>query len=301
MQKVIFLMGPTASGKTALAMELYKRLPIDLISVDSAMIYRGMDIGTAKPSKAELAEFPHALIDIKDPKESYSAGEFCLDAKRLIEQSLQKGRIPLLVGGTMLYFNALKNGLSELPQRDPSIRASLDQEGLEKGWASLHARLKSIDPIAANKIHVNDPQRIQRALEVYMLTGEPMSNHWAKREALPYPITSIAVSPEREQLHARISVRFHRMMEQGFLVEVEKLYRRGDLDANLASIRSVGYRQAWDYFLNKITLAELPEKAIAATRGLAKRQLTWLKPWPDLNWLASDDRNLLDKALAILT
>jgi len=295
LQKVIFLMGPTASGKTALAIELAKHFPCDIISVDSAMIYRSMDIGTAKPSLEEQAVAPHRLIDIKDPSESYSAAEFCADARREIDAILAQGRIPLLVGGTMMYFHALQNGLSALPSADEIVREKLYAQAKELGWPVLHERLMGVDPEAAQKISPNDSQRISRALEVYEITGKPLSSLWDKRiDPLPYPILSFAIAPkERSVLHERIAKRFQIMMEQGFLKEAEALYQRGDLNPELPSIRCVNYRQAWDYFEGQSTFDEFEYKAIVATRQLAKRQITWLRSWPNVHWLDSLSENLL--------
>lgn len=296
-------MGPTASGKTALAMELAKLYPIDIISVDSAMIYKGMEIGTAKPSAEILQEFPHKLIDIKDPAESYSVADFYHDARREIESSLSKDRIPLLVGGTMLYFNALRKGLSELPKADETIRQRLLEEANVQGWPALHQRLASIDPDAVAKIKPTDSQRIQRALEVYELTGIPLSVLWVPgMEPLPYPIIALAIAPkDRKILHARIAERFKLMMSQGFIDEVKELQERGDLTDKLPSIRCVGYRQVCQYLNGELSLDEAIEKSIVATRQLAKRQFTWLRAWPDLIWLDSDDADLVDKAKKALS
>ncbi|MDF2940851.1 MAG: tRNA ((37)-N6)-dimethylallyltransferase MiaA [Gammaproteobacteria bacterium] len=295
-------MGPTASGKTALAIELAKKMPIDIISVDSAMIYKGMDIGTAKPSPEILQEFPHKLIDIKDPSEAYSVADFYQDAKKEIENSLAKGRIPLLVGGTMLYFNALRNGLSQLPKADEAIRERLLKEAESQGWPELHKKLSEIDPEAAAKIKPTDSQRIQRALEVYEITGEPLSKLWVPgMEGLPYPIVAIAVAPkDRSILHQRIAERFKIMIEQGFIDEVKSLYHRGDLSEKLPSIRCVGYRQIWQYLNGEMNLDQAIEKSIVATRQLAKRQFTWLRSWPDLNWFDSDDPDLFKKVLPVI-
>ncbi|MDF2691106.1 MAG: tRNA ((37)-N6)-dimethylallyltransferase MiaA [Gammaproteobacteria bacterium] len=301
-QKVLFLMGPTASGKSTLAIEIAKRLPVDIISVDSAMVYKGMDIGTAKPALDVLQEFPHKLIDIRDPAEAYSVADFYRDARTEIELSLSKNRIPLLVGGTMLYFNALRQGLSQLPKADESIRQSLLKEAEIKGWPALHQRLEKIDPKAAAKIKPTDSQRIQRALEVYELTGKSLSSLWVPgMEALPYPIVSIAVAPkDRSILHQRIAERFKIMLEQGFIDEVKKLYQRGDLTEKMPSIRCVGYRQIWQYLNGEIELEQAIEKSIVATRQLAKRQFTWLRSWPDINWFDSDECELAKKCCLLL-
>jgi len=291
-------MGPTASGKTALAIDLAKQYPIDLISVDSAMIYKGMDIGTAKPSPEILQAFPHKLIDFKDPGQAYSVADFYKDARREIEASLAKGRMPLLVGGTMLYFNALRIGLSDLPEANETIRQSLLEQAKAVGWPALHKRLQEIDPNAATKIKPMDSQRISRALEVYEQTGQPLSTLWVPgMEPLPYKITALAIAPlDRKILHQRIAERFMLMLNQGFIDEVKALYERGDLNEKLSSIRCVGYRQIWQYLNSELTLEQASEKAIIATRQLAKRQFTWLRSWPNLNWLESDSADVLQRA-----
>lgn len=282
---VIFLMGPTAAGKTALALELHERLPVDIVSVDAAQVYRGMDIGTAKPTAEELARAPHRLIDIRDPSEGYSAAQFCADAAREIEAITQAGRIPLLVGGTLFYFHALEFGLSELPSADPEIRARLAAEAAESGAASLHRRLQEVDPRSAQRIHPNDAQRIQRALEVFELTGQPMSEltEATTRAAAPFRPLKIALWPQdRARLHVRIEQRFHAMLDRGFVDEVRKLYARGDLQISMPSVRTVGYRQAWEYLTGEINYSEMVRRAITATRQFAKRQITWLRHYPDL-------------------
>lgn len=287
---VVFLMGPTASGKTELATHLVQRFDCDIISVDSAMVYRGMDIGTAKPDAAELARAPHRLIDICDPADPYSAASFRKDALREIADIQACGRTPLLAGGTLLYFKALEQGLSRLPEADPEVRAKLATEGEQQGWAALHARLAQHDPQSAERIHPNDAQRIQRALEVLEISGEPPSA-WYSRQgsaALPWPVIKLAVAPpDREVLHERIETRFHAMMEKGFLQEVEKLYRRPDLDETKPAVRAVGYRQLWRHFAGDWSLEEATQRGIFATRQLAKRQLTWLRSLPDLSILDS--------------
>ena len=276
----IFLMGPTATGKTDLAIQLCKALPCDIISVDSVMVYRGMDIGSAKPDAATLAKAPHRLIDICDPAEAFSASRFRQRALHEINDILAQGRIPLLVGGTMLYYRALEHGLSPLPSADPELRARMEAEAEQQGWAHLHARLAEIDPEAAARIHANDPQRIQRALEVYELTGESMSA-WFERDIdndLPFQPVKIALAPaDRADLHRRIEQRFHGMLEQGFLEEVEGLFQRGDLHADLPAMRAVGYRQAWMYLDGQWDYDTMVEKGIIATRQFAKRQITWLR------------------------
>jgi tRNA dimethylallyltransferase len=286
----IFLMGPTASGKTDLAIQLRQQLPVEVISVDSALIYRGMDIGTAKPSKAELALAPHSLIDICDPAESYSAANFRTDALREMQEISAQGKIPLLVGGTMLYYKALLEGLSPLPSADEKVRSEIEAKATLIGWAGLHQELSKIDPISAQRINPNDSQRINRALEVFYLTGKTLTELTAQKgEALPYDILQFAIAPEqREVLHRRIEQRFHKMIELGFQQEVEKLYRRPDLNENLPSIRCVGYRQMWEYLRGDYDHDEMVFRGICATRQLAKRQITWLRGWTSpIQWLDS--------------
>lgn len=286
----IFLMGPTASGKTDLAIQLRQQLPVEVISVDSALIYRGMDIGTAKPSKAELALAPHRLIDICDPSESYSAANFRTDALREMQEISAQGKIPLLVGGTMLYYKALLEGLSPLPSADEKVRSEIEAKAALIGWGGLHQELSKIDPISAQRINPNDSQRINRALEVFYLTGKTLTELTAQKgEALPYDILQFAIAPEqREVLHRRIEQRFHKMIELGFQQEVEKLYRRPDLNENLPSIRCVGYRQMWEYLRGDYDHDEMIFRGICATRQLAKRQITWLRGWTSpIQWLDS--------------
>ena len=286
----IFLMGPTASGKTDLAIKLRQQLPVEVISVDSALIYRGMDIGTAKPSKAELALAPHRLIDICDPAESYSAANFRTDALREMQEISAQGKIPLLVGGTMLYYKALLEGLSPLPSADDKVRSEIEAKAALIGWGGLHQELSKIDPISAQRINPNDSQRINRALEVFYLTGKTLTQLTAQKgEALPYDILQFAIAPEqREVLHLRIEQRFHKMIELGFQQEVEKLYRRPDLNENLPSIRCVGYRQMWEYLRGDYDHDEMVFRGICATRQLAKRQITWLRGWTSpIQWLDS--------------
>ena len=286
----IFLMGPTASGKTDLAIQLRQQLPVEVISVDSALIYRGMDIGTAKPSKAELALAPHRLIDICDPAESYSAANFRTDSLREMQEISAQGKIPLLVGGTMLYYKALLEGLSPLPSADDKVRSEIEAKAALIGWAGLHQELSKIDPISAQRINPNDSQRINRALEVFYLTGKTLTELTAQKgEALPYDILQFAIAPEqREVLHLRIEQRFHKMIELGFQQEVEKLYRRPDLNENLPSIRCVGYRQMWEYLRGDYDHDEMVFRGICATRQLAKRQITWLRGWTSpIQWLDS--------------
>ena len=286
----IFLMGPTASGKTDLAIQLRQQLPVEVISVDSALIYRGMDIGTAKPSKAEQALAPHRLIDICDPSESYSAANFRTDALREMQEISAQGKIPLLVGGTMLYYKALLEGLSPLPSADEKVRSEIEAKSALIGWDGLHQELSKIDPISAQRINPNDSQRINRALEVFYLTGKTLTELTAQKgEALPYDILQFAIAPEqREVLHRRIEQRFHKMIELGFQQEVEKLYRRPDLNENLPSIRCVGYRQMWEYLRGDYDHDEMVFRGICATRQLAKRQITWLRGWTSpIQWLDS--------------
>ncbi len=287
----IFVMGATASGKTALALWLVQHLPCDIISVDSALVYRGMDIGTAKPTAEVLAVAPHRLIDICDPSESYSAAQFSQDARREIAEIQQRGRIPLLVGGTGLYFRALQYGLSELPSSVPEIRQRLLEEIQQNGLAAAHQRLAAIDPVAAQRIHPNDPQRIQRALEVYEISGKSMTE-WFQQQAATHSqldAIKIIISPQqRETLHARIAQRFYLMLEQGFVEEVRGLQQRGDLTIDLPSMRAVGYRQVWQYLTGEFNEAEMPLKAIYATRQLAKRQLTWLRSETNAAWFESE-------------
>lgn len=288
----LFLMGPTASGKTDLAIALRQELPVEVISVDSALIYKGMDIGTAKPSKAELELAPHRLIDILDPAESYSAMNFHADALREMAEITAQGKIPLLVGGTMLYYKALLEGLSPLPSADPAIRTDIEARAKQYGWAALHQELTNIDPVAGARINSNDSQRINRALEVFYITGKTMTELTAQQgEALPYNILQFAIAPQdRAVLHQRIEQRFHKMIDLGFEDEVKRLFLREDLHINLPSIRCVGYRQMWEYLQGEISLDEAIFKGICATRQLAKRQITWLRSWQgELTWLDSLD------------
>ncbi|MBI1888246.1 MAG: tRNA (adenosine(37)-N6)-dimethylallyltransferase MiaA [Nitrosomonadales bacterium] len=280
----IFLMGPTASGKTGVAVELAQRLPVELISVDSALVYRDMNIGTAKPDAATLARAPHHLIDIIAPTEAYSAAAFRRDALRLMADITARGKIPLLVGGTMLYFKALREGLSDLPQADPEVRAALDAEIAQHGIEHLHRQLAAVDAETAARLAPNDTQRIQRAMEIYRITGSPMSALLGlqTRHELPYRILPIALIPgDRAQLHVRIATRFRQMLAQGLVEELRGLRRRYDLHPDLPAMRCVGYRQAWQFMEGEINEAQLLETGIAATRQLAKRQLTWLRSMPD--------------------
>lgn len=287
----IFIMGPTASGKTALAMSLRQRFPVELISVDSALIYRGMDIGTAKPTAEELAQAPHRLIDIRDPAESYSAADFRADALREMAAITAEGKTPLLVGGTMLYFKALLEGLSPLPAADPEVRAQIEKQAQELGWEALHRQLQQVDPVSAARIHPNDPQRLSRALEVFLISGKTLTELTKiSGETLPYNVQQFAIAPAtREQLHQRIALRFEQMMAAGFEAEARALFERGDLHTDLPSVRCVGYRQMWSYLEGEIGYDEMVYRGICATRQLAKRQMTWLRGWESVHWLDSDE------------
>lgn len=309
----IFLMGPTAAGKTDLAIELTKVLPCELISVDSALVYRGMDIGTAKPSKALLDAYPHRLIDILDPSQSYSAADFRTNALQAMAEITARGKIPLLVGGTMLYFKALLEGLADMPAADAEVRAQIEAQAASQGWQALHDELASIDPVSAARIHPNDPQRLVRALEVFRVSGMSMTAHREQQSAqsaqasasgrhqLPYTVANLAIAPtDRKVLHDRIAVRFRQMLDEGFVEEVVALRSRGDLHSNLPSIRAVGYRQVWDHLDGRLTRGEMQERGIIATRQLAKRQFTWLRSWQDLHWLDSLACDNLPRALKYL-
>ena len=289
----LFLMGPTASGKTDLVIELKKQYPIEIISVDSALIYKGMDIGTAKPNKKELIQAPHRLINILDPSESYSAASFCKDALKEMDEIVKSGKIPLLVGGTMLYFKALLGSLSPLPESDPEIRKAIAEEAKQHGWEYLHQQLKTVDPTSAQRIHANDSQRVSRALEIVRLSGKTATElNQQKGQELPYAIKQFAIMPqERKELHQRIEHRFQQMMDNGFEQEVESLHQRGDLHLDLPSMRCVGYRQMWEYLEGECTKDEAVFRGICATRQLAKRQITWLRQWDELTWLDSENRD----------
>jgi tRNA dimethylallyltransferase len=280
----IFLMGPTASGKTGLAVELAQRLPVELISVDSALVYRDMDIGTAKPDAATLAQAPHHLIDIRSPEETYSAAQFCEDALRLMAEITARGRVPLLVGGTMLYFKALEGGLSDLPKADPNVRQQLETEAAQLGWPAMHRKLAEVDPDTAARLEPGDSQRIQRALEVYQLSGKPLSAHFLEgviQSNLPYRLLKIGLLPsDRAALHARIADRFELMLQQGLVEEVRNLREQYRLDLSMPSMRCVGYRQAWQYIEGSLDSSSFKEAGIAATRQLAKRQITWMRSMP---------------------
>jgi tRNA dimethylallyltransferase len=297
---VIALMGPTASGKTRLAIELAKALDGEVISVDSALVYRGMDIGTAKPDLEERQGVPHHLIDILDPADAYSTGRFRDDALALMADIIERGRLPILAGGTMLYFNALFHGLSDLPSADPEVRRQLDEEAASRGWPAMHAELARVDPDAAARIHPNDPQRIHRALEVYRLTGIPLTVLCAETQAPPLPFdpVKLIVAPaDRPALHERIRQRFLDMIGRGLIDEVRALYERGDLDADLPSIRAVGYRQVWAYLAGDCDRETMIERGIIATRQFAKRQFTWLRREETALRYRSEDEGLVARVL----
>lgn len=280
----LFIIGPTASGKTGLAIKLMEHFPIEIISVDSALVYKEMDIGTAKPTTEELAKAPHRLISFLDPSQPYSAADFRKDALREMKEITDKGKIPVLVGGTMLYYRALENGLAELPKANPALREKLEAEAKQQGWDTLHQRMTAVDPEAGKRIHPNDQQRIQRALEVYELTGKALTTHQkeAKMDALPYRLMKIALIPDREWIRDLAEKRFEIMLKLGFMDEVKKLHARDDLHADLPSMRSVGYRQAWDFLEGKLDENEMKERAVIATRQLAKRQMTWMRSEPNI-------------------
>ncbi|WP_338365610.1 tRNA (adenosine(37)-N6)-dimethylallyltransferase MiaA [uncultured Pseudoalteromonas sp.] len=300
---VIFLMGPTAAGKTALAISLCEHLNTEIISVDSALIYKGMDIGTAKPDAQELARAPHHLIDLLDPSETYSVADFRRDAIKKIDEFHQQGKVPILVGGTMMYFKSLIDGLSPLPEACPDVRAELEAQAKQFGWPHLHQELAKVDPQAADKISENDSQRINRALEVYRISGKTMTElQKQKQPTLPYTFHQFAIAPDdRSELHQRIEKRFKIMIEQGFEKEVSTLYLRKDLHPNMPSIRCVGYRQMWDYLAGEVDHDEMVFRGIAATRQLAKRQLTWLRSWPDVTWLTTDNEENLQRVVSSLS
>ena len=311
---LVCLMGPTASGKTDLAMYLYDQFPCELVSVDSVLVYRGMDIGSAKPDVQTLQRYPHHLIDILDPAEPYSAARFRDDALALIRDITARGRVPLLVGGTMLYFKALAGGLASMPSADPVVRARIEAMALEQGWPAVHAALAQVDPASAERIHPNDPQRISRAYEVFLGSGITLTQ-WHERQhaekaadqtpgsgVLPYTVRYLAVAPrERSVLHERIAERFSLMLQQGLISEVEALHARGDLDVSMPSIRAVGYRQVWDYLEGRLSYEQMHERGVIATRQLAKRQFTWLRGWNEpIEWLDSLDPKRFERALKVL-
>jgi tRNA dimethylallyltransferase len=297
----VLLMGPTASGKSALAVELAAALDGEIISVDSALVYRGMDIGTAKPSMAERQGIPHHLIDILDPAEAFSTGQFRAQALKLMDAMTRRGKLPVLAGGTMLYFNALIQGLAALPKADPAIRARLDEDLRQLGSAALHQRLREIDPDAAARIHPNDPQRIQRALEVFEASGMPLSSFFEDTSAqpIPYRLIKLIIAPEeRATLHGLIAERFRKMVRDGLIEEVDALYRRGDLSEKMPSIRAVGYRQVWAYLSGEYGYDTMVEKGIIATRQLAKRQFTWLRRETNALRYPTGQSGLAQQALA---
>lgn len=301
---VVALMGPTASGKSAVAMALAARWPVEIVSVDSAQVYRGMDVGTAKPGPHDRAAVPHHLVDILEPSDPYSAARFREDALRAVAAIRRAGRIPLLVGGTMLYYKALRDGLAPLPQADPAIRESIEATARLRGWPAMHEELARVDPATAQRLAPNDSQRIQRALEVFRASGTPLSRWLANAPATPLPfrLAQIALVPaDRAQLHTRIAARFDDMLASGLVEELESLRARHTLSKEMPSMRAVGYRQAWDYLEGTCGRAELRERGIHATRQLAKRQITWLRSWPDLTSIEcgrSDTAPLVDVALA---
>lgn len=284
MKKILCLMGPTASGKTDFALNLCEKYPFEIISVDSAMVYRGMNIGTAKPSSEILAQFPHRLIDNCDPALPYCAGDFRRDAAIAIDEIIAAGKTPLLVGGTMMYFRVLQQGLADLPQANSALRKTIAARAEAEGWVALHQYLKAIDPDAASRINCNDGRRIQRALEVYEMTGKPISVLQKEGTKInnEYEFLNFALLPEREILHQRIELRLKAMLKEGLIDEVNELYKRGDLHDDLPSIRSVGYLQVWQYLAGKIERNDMEGKILAATRQLAKRQMTWLRTWPNV-------------------
>ena len=311
---LVCLMGPTASGKTDLAMYLYDQFPCELVSVDSVLVYRGMDVGSAKPDAQTLQRYPHHLIDILDPAEPYSAARFRDDALALIQDITARGRVPLLVGGTMLYFKALAGGLASMPSADPVVRARIEAMALEQGWPAVHAALAQVDPASAERIHPNDPQRISRAYEVFLGSGITLTQ-WHERQhaekaadqtpgsgVLPYTVRYLAVAPrERSVLHERIAERFSLMLQQGLISEVEAMHARGDLDVSMPSIRAVGYRQVWDYLEGRLSYEQMHERGVIATRQLAKRQFTWLRGWNEpIEWLDSLDPKRFERALKVL-
>lgn len=304
MNTVVFLMGPTASGKTGIAVDLSQLLQLDIISVDSGMVYIGLNIGTAKPTKEEQQIAPHQLIDICEPNVPYSAARFRDDALVAIQKSFNQKRIPLLVGGTMLYFHVLKHGLANMPRADNALREGMLTKANQFGWQSLHDELRSVDPVSAAQIHPNDPQRIQRALEIYLTTGKTRMELWEQEQStmnFPFKVLPIILAPlDRSSLHHRIKNRFYQMLERGFIEEVEVLYQRKDLDLTLPSMRAVGYRQVWQYLEGKCSKEEMQESSIIATRQLAKRQLTWLRRWENASWIDVENPNCLDQVSVLI-
>lgn len=296
----IFLMGPTASGKTELAVQIAQKLETEIISVDSVLVYKGMDIGTAKPTIEERKGIPHHLIDVLDPSEVFSTGKFRKSALQIMEDIAHRGKIPVLVGGTMLYFNALFNGLAVLPEADPEIRKKLDEELRLTGKNAMHARLRNVDPVSAERIHPNDPQRVQRALEVYELSGKPITQFFreAQHNQIPFRKIKLLIAPEdRKELHEKIAQRFRLMIDLGLVEEVRALYQRGDLTEKMPAIRAVGYRQVWSFLNGEYNFEMMMEKAIIASRQLAKRQFTWLRRENDALRFISYESGLSDKVL----
>lgn len=301
--RVIALLGPTASGKSALAAALAKRIPVEIVSVDSAQVYRGMDIGTAKPDAEERAAIPHHLLDLLDPDESYSAARFCGDAGAAVAGIVGRGRTPLLVGGTMLYFKALREGLSDLPPADPSVRAEIEARAAIEGWPALHRELAAVDPATAMRLPPNDSQRISRALEIFRQTGAPMSHRLGRRqEPAPWEMLQIALMPaDRSRLHENIARRFDAMLAAGFVEELVGLRNRFRLAGTMPSMRCVGYRQIWEMLEGRLPKSELRDRGIFATRQLAKRQLTWLRSWPDIHPVDSLADDALERVLKLIT
>ena len=301
--EVIFLMGPTASGKTSLAVELVKHLPLEIVSVDSAMVYRGMDIGTAKPTREVLEIAPHRLIDICDPTESYSAGRFRREAMTAIEEIRENNRIPILVGGTGLYFRSLEQGFSDLPSTDPALRTRLTQMMRERGSPALHAELSRVDPVSAERLHPNDSQRIQRALEVYEITKTPLSVFIAEGRlgALPHKVIKLALAPsDRRIIRERTRQRFIRMLDNGLVDEVRGFFEQENMHEGLTSMRMVGYRQVWSYLADCLSYSEMQERAVIATRQLAKRQLTWLRTEDNTTWFDSSRPDIAQVVIEFL-
>jgi len=300
---VIFIMGPTASGKTELAMQLYDQMDCDLISVDSALVYRGMDIGTAKPSPAELQRYPHHLINVCEPDEPYSVSRFRDDCLTLIERAFEHNKQPVLVGGTMLYFKTLMQGIADLPMADEAVRKAINEEAQQSGWQALHQQLAEYDPTSAERIKPADSQRIQRAVEVYRITGKTLTEYFAEQEntALKYPIKSFALAPlERAVLRQRIRVRFESMLEAGLVEEVKNLIETKGFDTDLPALRSVGYRQVVMYLSGEYDYDLMIEKAVTATSRLAKRQMTWLRSWPEVTWLETGSKSNTNKLISNL-
>lgn len=300
MLPVVLLMGPTAAGKTAVAIELAQRLPVQLINVDSALVYEMLDIGAARPTAKELALAPHRLLGIRKPWQPYSAAEFRADALKEIEAAHAVHKIPLLVGGTMMYFRALIEGLAPMPAADNAVRQRLEEEAAAHGWPALHARLVEVDPAAAARLAPQDSQRIQRALEVYELTGKPLSQHHAEQQQnkkeFPYPLIQFAIAPtDRNVLHERIALRLEQMLAEGLVEEVRQLRALPQLTGEEPSMRSVGYRQVWQYLAGEFDEAMMRHKLLVATRQLAKRQLTWLRSWPDVQWLDPGRESAVDR------